>query len=499
MLTLPWGDSGALRESLHEMLSALATISTNRNQRSLDLVLALRFRRMALNSDQHVPRDYTYAVDVALPSAAPEQIRDMLDSRAPTSVTRYDLVRVRLWMPAQLPQAAAARDGPMLLELLNSGGASMFGKDAEAIAAGIGNVDVVHELNDQNATGTLPDVRVGLTAGVNRNYQKWVPRPANLFRTLELPMAILRALDGPNSPCDVVARLHRLIALRGASMAYNDGITQKRVSHLVDYQPGDDAARFEGGGSSEGRVSLSITHGDGYIIVYQQSVGTDGRSQVLENDFDDANPVTVGSAHYPLTAQLTISPRWDPQLTIPVPRTEAIFHPVLVIPSIDGAKTEESILRDAAAILADLMQMEVPTIFNESFGVSHAEDLDWAQLFLVRAYKDIAPYFPRPVIEELMTAVIGTWSYYLMTKSVVTHTTQFWYRFAFHLVSRYDTTRTVLQEVSTTISPSIQTTTIDWFTPDIDTDHHPDYARLARAVGLHVIPFFGRFKNWAKR
>lgn len=487
MDSLAWGDAVSLRAGLISALGALP--AADQARRSVDLALAVRFRRTASLADSRVPRDYAYAVDIALPSAAPEQIQDLLDSRKPEAPVRYDIVRARLWMPAGLSATVAAATrpvaldqknttsaaAPMLLELVTNTGVPTFGQTADNVAEALGVVDLVRSLSPSTLAATPMDVIVGLTNGVNRDYALWTPRPANLFRTLELPMALLRALDGITSPCAVIARAHRLYALQ-----------DKEMPRIVDYQPVLESALPPQARTATASVTLNvsrptilrlktvITPGAPAQYGFSETTGTAGTST---NTFALDNPIAT-------TAQ------WDPALVLNITGTKAYENGALVLEHTDPV-TDQKIVADATNILANLMLLRAPSVTTDK--------MDLSQLLLVRIHRSLQPYLPAAVIEEFITLVVGRWSYYFMTRdfelpSSAAADSPFWFHFAYTLVLVFTDTPPVLRLSEISRRPATVPTpfTITNYTWRPDTNQHADYVKLARAVVYFLLPVYGR-------
>lgn len=481
MDSLAWGDSTTLRA---ELISALRTLpSTDQARRSIDLVLAVRFRRTASQTDGRVPRDYAYAVDIALPSTAPEQIQDLLNSRKPDAAVRYDFVRARLWMPAGVRITVAAADtpvpldqpgttsaaAPMMLELVTNDGGSLFGQGADKIADALGVVDLVRTLSPSTLAATPMDVIVGLTSGVNRDYALWTPRPANLFRTLELPMAVLRALDGPTSPCAVVARAHRLFALQHG-----------KTPLLVDYQPVLESALPPDATTATASLTLNV------------SFPTILRIERLPGKIRFANtPGVLASVttSYLLANPIAATPEWDQRLAISVTGTKAYDQGALVLPIEVG--NDQKIVADATTILAELMQLRAPFVPTDR--------LDLAQLLLVRIQRLLRPYLPAAVIEEFVSLAVGRWSYYFMTgnfelPATSSAATSFWFEFCYALTSHISPTKaTVLTEISRQPAAFPVPAALSAMIRNPDANLHPDYMKLGRAAVYFLLPVYGRF------
>lgn len=484
MQTLQW-ESGAtteLRAALIKRVLLLAENPANQRLQRVDLLLAVRFRRVALPDGQTQPPDHRYDVDIALPSNDPVIVTDMLRSRGPREPVRYDLLRVRLHLAGRVAAVIKApeaerRSAPMMLELVTpDGGLSLFRNTPEDIARLIGQVDSVRSLTPTDFLGTAEDVLRGLTSGANRQSQAWPPRPLHLLNNMQLQMTILHALDGPNSPCAPVARLYRLQSMRGTANA------------LIDYQSLNEQAVFPGANAQNAvRFTLEFGSSDKAAVIGRIKKRPEPRDPTKSPYVLEQTPTVAqsASATYRLSDLRVATTNWSIDQTFRLPLPDNKWR--LVLPPTVGDGVPREIHQQAAGLLVDLIRGNAPNVGTEN--------VEWHLLLLVRSYRALSDLLPVQVVEELLSYALGTWCYRLMTRAM-SSSDQFWVDWTFHLVSRVTQRQNVIL-TGMTSEPQLRPFPRPIVTAfNILDEQHPDYAKLARALTVYLLPIYGAFAEW---
>lgn len=483
MQSLYWesGATSELRAALIKRLLLLADNAANQRVKSVDLLLAVRFRRVALPDGQTQPPDHRYDVDLALPTANPVLVTDMLQSRGPREAVRYDLLRVRLHLPGALATiakapAAAQRDAPMMLELVTpDGGLTLSQKSPDQVAALIGQVDAVRSLTPTDFPGTAEDVLRALTSGANRQVQAWPVRPTHLLDNMHLQTTILGALDGPNSPCAPIARWYRLMTMRGID------------NRLIDYQSLNEQAGFAGPSAhSDVRFTLELGGATTSAVIGRVNKRAEPRDPSKSPyALDQPTPAPQSaSATYRLSDMRVVTTDWSIDQTFRLPLPANKWR--LVLPPL-GASATDAILRQAVALLVDLIRGLAPNVGTEA--------VEWHLLLLVRSYSALSALLPVQVVEEFVSYALGTWCYRLMTRPM-SRSDRFWVDWAFHLVSRVTNKQNIVL-TDLTSEPQVRAVQRP-IVPAFNTleEQHPDYAKLARALSVYVLPIYGNFAEW---
>ena len=481
--------------------------------RRLGMVLAVRFRRTAAH-------DYSYTVDVALPTADARLVSDMLESRDSMASVRYDLVRVNLLLPGGIKAATRLDGAPMMFDLVDYSGRSLFGATPDNVASTLGTIDVVQTLSDTALLGTSPKVISALTSGVNRRRGVWVARPSNLFRTLEFPMAIMRALDSPDSPCEVVARYHRLRAfgpdraeklIDAASrfvlrVAGNEQVPKddkatvtRSVVRMANYEPVHEAVQYPDGGR-DASVTLRMVDPNGQLImrIVADRANEPPYHPGIYDPVRDNGEVT-STVKYRMDELRVAGANWSPDMLISFDTKLTIDgqlfgYPLVIPPEFGKKQTTPSVMQAAATILRDLCAGYVP--------MGQTSEVNWSQLFVVRVWKFLVAQFPADALDELVTMLVGEWARFLFAEGFRDPEPDgFWQQFTFHLVTRIVATQvTMLASLQSTpvATPREGTGVSAQSTKKLDEYQHPDYAKLARGLAVHLVPYFGDFYTWTK-
>lgn len=484
MNTLEWehGAAPKLRAAIISRLHTLVGVGLSASTRSLSLLLAVRFRRAAdALVDANIPREYTYAVDVALPTAEPAIIGDMLNSRRPNEAVRYDLVRVRLSLPGGVHAALNPPDGhkdkvPMLIELVTATGEPVFGKDPASVAKLMGTIDAVRKMTARDYMGTSEEVQTALESGIYRQTM-WVVRQKNLFNTIELPMAILAAFDTDHSPCAVVARLHRVRALSGAT------------PEMIDYEAQNELATYPNPTGLTVSVILRPKvkpREQGGISLINRLTLDDASAGQRRARLGVPDPNTPPSAKisFALADLRVVVPTWTPDLEIPLVPSDVLS---MMIVRDQTAPKDALILGGAAKVVSDLMRLRPPA--------TDTSKLDFSLLLLVRYYPTLERYLPKQVLDEFVTRVVGEWSYELMTGGYKDGS--LWRDFSTTLLTQVGSKKTrTVERISSNASSRPEELRVVKQPYNHPVGQSSDYLKLTQAVAIHLARWYCRFYDW---
>ena len=455
---------------------------------SVKLLLAVRFRRTVAGTLQSLPRQYTHEVDVAWIDHTnvdvPQVVIQMLESRAPGQAVRYDLLSVRLSMPgglgAALQPATNADKVPLLMELIDASGATLFDKAPADVASAIGKTDAVRSLRPSDYEGLPTAVIAGLTNGVNRwanDGREWRDRPDKLLAIAAVPVAVLRAMDSDDSPCEPIARLYQY------RVAGQD-------EEMVTYQGSQESAAFPDP-NAKGNLTVKIPQYGALTQIAITSKNPTGTTHVANHPDESKR-----SSEFQLSAIQAVGSKWS-----------AIAEVELLSDSFTLYAPKSSISPfESGVVAATMANILVLLMKNVMPNVGGSRSVSWAELILVRWYSTLkaTEIVPSVVLDEFMARLIGKWAYHLMSKGLTWESNKsdrtnvtFWYDWIFGV---YVQPTAEIQSLLVGIRHKPKPDTPEQVSfskrhakQARDNVFPRAYTQLVNAIGLHLLPWYGDF------